>query len=456
MWKGRFDQETSDLVLRLGESISFDWRLHAQDIRGSVAHSRALLRAGILTEEEQARIEAGLREIGEEIARGEFPFSVALEDIHMNIESALTRRIGDAGAKLHTARSRNDQVATDVRLYCRDACDRIGQGFRGLQRALVGLAERFPDAVVPGYTHLQRGQPVLFAHHLLAYVEMLERDGSRLADCRKRLNVLPLGSGALAGSTIVLDREAVAVELGFDGVTRNSMDAVGDRDFVAELLFVLGLAGVHLSRLGEDVVLWSSAEFGFVALSDAHTTGSSLMPQKKNPDVAELARGKAGRLVGNLVSLLTVLKGLPMTYNRDMQEDKEPLFDSVDTVELVLAVFAEMVEGMRVREDRTAAAAADPFLLATDLADYLVLRGVPFRQAHEVIGKLTAHCLAVGKGFPELGLEEFRRFSPAFADDVFACLDLRRALEARRATGAPSPGNVAAEVARWARQLATA
>jgi len=449
MWKGRFDEATSDLVLRLGESISFDWRLHAQDIRGSVAHSRALLRAGILTADEQRRIEDGLQEIGGEISRGEFAFSVGLEDIHMNIEAALTRKIGDAGAKLHTARSRNDQVATDLRLYCRDACDRIAEGIRGLQRSLLGAAERFPQAVLPGYTHLQRGQPVLFAHHLLAYVEMLERDRTRLADCRRRLNVLPLGSGALAGSTIVLDREAMAAELGFDGVTRNSMDAVGDRDFVAEMLFVLSLAGIHLSRLGEDVVLWATAEFGFVALSDAHTTGSSLMPQKKNPDVAELTRGKAGRLVGNLVALLTVLKGLPMTYNRDLQEDKEPLFDSVDTVELVLAVFAEMVTGMRVREDRTAAAAADPFLLATDLADYLVLRGVPFRQAHEVIGKLTAHCLAEGRGFPELALEEFRRFSPAFAEDVFACLDLRRALGARRATGAPSPANVAGELARW-------
>ncbi|MBU6301187.1 MAG: argininosuccinate lyase [Verrucomicrobia bacterium] len=456
MWKGRFEGETSDLVRRLGESISFDWRLYAHDIRGSIAHSRALLRAGILSIGEQAAIEAGLLEIRDEIARGGFAFSSDLEDIHMNIEASLTARIGAAGAKLHTARSRNDQVALDVRLFCREETEAIEGALRALQGALVEVGARHPDTVLPGYTHLQRGQPVLFAHHLLAYVEMLDRDAGRLGDCRRRLNVLPLGSGALAGSTIVVDREAVAEELGFDSVSRNSMDAVSDRDFVAELLFVLGLLGVHLSRMAEDLILWTTVEFGFVTLSDAHTTGSSLMPQKKNPDVAELTRGKTGRLLGNLVSLLTILKGLPLTYNRDLQEDKEPLFDSVDTIKLLLPVIAEMVGAMRVNEDRTRAAAADPFLLATDIADYLVVRHVPFRQAHEVVGKLTAFSLREGRGFPDLTLEEFRSFSEVFAADVFGLFDVRNALEARRATGAPSPDGVAAELARWKTRLAIA
>ena len=391
MWKGRFEKDTSDLVQRYGESISYDWRLYSHDIRGSIAHASALNAAGILTAKEFAAIKKGLNRIEKEIDARTFEFSIGLEDIHMNIESALTRRIGAAGAKLHTARSRNDQVALDIRLYCRDEVREITGRIRKLQAALVGCAERHQGAVVPGYTHLQRGQPVLFAHHLLAYVEMLERDAARLSDCLKRINVMPLGSGALAGSTIVLDRKLVAKLLDFPTVTTNSMDAISDRDFVAELLFAIALAGTHMSRLSEDVILWASAEFGFVSLSDAHTTGSSLMPQKKNPDVAELTRGKTGRLYGNLMSLLTLLKGLPMTYNRDLQEDKEPLFDSIDTIRMALEVFAEMVAAMKVNEAVTLKAASDPFLLATDLADYLVKKGVPFRNAHEVIGQLTAH-----------------------------------------------------------------
>jgi argininosuccinate lyase len=371
----------------------------------------------------------------------------------MNIEAELTKRIGPAGAKLHTARSRNDQVATDVRLYCRSTIDSILKLTRAMQAALVECAERGGDAVMPGYTHLQRGQPVLFAHHLLAYVEMLERDASRLVDCRQRLNVMPLGSGALAGSTIILDREFVASQLGFDGVTQNSMDAVSDRDFVAELLFAISMIGVHLSRLSEDVILWASAEFGFVTLSDAHTTGSSLMPQKKNPDVAELTRGKSARLIGNLMSLLTLIKGLPMTYNRDLQEDKEPLFDSIDTISLALEVFAEMVSGMDVNRAKTEAAASDPMLLATDLADYLVNHGVPFRQAHEVIGKLVAYSIAEKKAFGEMSLAEFQTFSAAFEADVMACLNLKTALEARKGIGAPSPQNVASQLARWRKVL---
>lgn len=455
MWKGRFEAETSDLVQKLGESISFDWRLFRQDIRGSIAHSKALLKAGILTAEEQLLIENGLLEIRDEIESGDFEFKIALEDIHMNIESRLTEKIGAAGAKLHTARSRNDQVATDVRLYCREEIDAIRERIAGLQRALLNVAERHPDAVVPGYTHLQRGQPVLFAHQLLAYVEMLERDSARLADGRERVNVLPLGSGALAGSTIVLDRELVAAELDFPAISQNSMDAVSDRDFIAEILFDLALLGVHLSRLSEDVILWASAEFNFVQLSDAHTTGSSLMPQKKNPDVAELARGKSGRLLGNLTSLLATLKGLPMTYNRDLQEDKEPLFDSIDTAKLVLAVFAEMIDEMKINEPATAAAAADPFLLATDIADYLVLKAVPFRQAHEICGQLTAFSIKENRGFPDLNLEEFRQFSEVFENDVFELFDVRKALAARQAVGAPSPKNVAGQVAAWRQKLET-
>ncbi|HSI64271.1 MAG TPA: argininosuccinate lyase [Candidatus Saccharimonadia bacterium] len=453
MWKGRFQQPTSALVQRYGESVSFDWRLYAHDVRGSIAHSKALVKAGILTAEEQQSIEKGLLGIREDIEAGKFTWKQELEDVHMNIESELTRRIGAAGAKLHTARSRNDQIATDVRLYCRTSVDQLLTLNRALQRSLVECAERNADAVMPGYTHLQRGQPVLFAHHLLAYVEMLDRDAGRLADARRRLNVLPLGSGALAGSTIVLDREFVAQELEFDGVTQNSMDAVSDRDFIAELLFAFALTGVHLSRFSEDVILWASAEFGFIALSDAHTTGSSLMPQKKNPDVAELTRGKTGRLVGNLMGLLTTLKGLPMTYNRDLQEDKEPLFDSVDTLSLALEVLAEMISGMEVNRAKTSAATADPLLLATDLADYLVLRGVPFRHAHEVIGKLVAHCGQTGKTFLELSTADYRQFSEAFDDSVSDLLKVDVALAARKGIGAPSPQNVATRLAHWRKVL---
>ncbi len=449
MWKGRFSQPTSQLVQSYGESVSFDWRLYAHDIRGSIAHSKGLVKAGIISSDEQFLIEAGLNAIQREIESGNFEWKESLEDVHMNIEAELTKRIGPAGAKLHTARSRNDQVATDVRLYCRDEINCILDLICALQRALVECAERSGGAVIPGYTHLQRGQPVLFAHHLLAYVEMLMRDFDRLVDCRERLNFMPLGSGALAGSTIIIDRAYVAQQLGFSGLTQNSMDAVSDRDFVAELIFGIALCGVHLSRLSEDVILWCSAEFGFVTLSDAHTTGSSLMPQKKNPDVAELTRGKSGRLVGNLMAILTLLKGLPMTYNRDMQEDKEPLFDSIDTIKAALAVFAEMIAGMEVNDARTRAATSDPMLLATDLADYLVNHGVPFRSAHEVIGKLVAHSLSEKVAFADIPLAKYQEFSPAFEADLFACLNLETALAARKGIGAPSPKNVAAQIASW-------
>ncbi len=453
MWKGRFAEEQSDLLKRFSESVSFDWRLYKQDIRGSIAYASALQRAGILTADEAAAIHAGLREIEAEIDRGEFPFCTDLEDVHMNIEAELTRRIGAAGAKLHTGRSRNDQIATDIRLYLRDAIDGIRGRIRALQRALVGLAGANVKVVIPGYTHLQRAQPVYFAHHLLAYVEMLERDATRLDDCAKRMNVLPLGSGAIAGSTIVLDREFLARELGFDGVTQNSMDAVSDRDFACELLAALAICGMHLSRLSEDVIFWASSECGFIELSDRHTTGSSLMPQKKNPDIAELTRGKTGRLYGNLMALLTVLKGLPMTYNRDMQEDKEPLFDSIDTITMTLELYAEMMSAAKVNATRAAMAVADPLLLATDVADYLVKKGVPFREAHEIVGRLVGEAARSGVPLNELSIETFRSASAVFDEDVFKVFDLAAALAARKAPGAPSGEQIQARLAHWSSVL---
>ena len=454
MWKGRFKLEASELLKSYTQSVTTDWRLFRQDIRGSIAHARALTKAGILTAAEFGQIESGLKTIGAEIAAGTFPFSEDLEDVHMNIEAELTRRIGAAGAKLHTARSRNDQVALDLRLYLIESCAEIGAGIRGLQRALIGLGARHAEAVIPGYTHLQRAQPVLFAHHLLAYVEMLERDSGRVADCAGRMDAMPLGSGAIAGSTLVLDREAIAEELGFSRVTANSMDAVADRDFACELLSSLAIIGMHISRLSEDIVLWASAEFGFLELSDRHTTGSSLMPQKKNPDIAELARGKTGRLYGNLVALLTTMKGLPLTYNRDMQEDKEGVFDSVDTVLATLAIFSEMIAAASLREDRARSAASDPLLLATDLADRLVGGGVPFRQAHEIVGKLVARAQESGVPLNRMPSAEFLAASPVLTPDVVAStFDLGSALAARLATGAPSPKNVARELARWSAQL---
>ncbi len=454
MWHGRFKEQTAELLQRFSESISFDWRLWAHDIEGSIAHSAALEKAGLITAEERERIVAGLLEIGGEIERGEFQFKIELEDIHMNIEAELTRRIGAPGAKLHTARSRNDQVALDLRLYLRAESDALVLSLREMQRALVDLGARHSDVIIPGYTHLQRAQPVFFAHHLLAYVEMFDRDIGRIRDCRARLNVMPLGSGAIAGSTILLDRELIARLLDFPAVTQNSMDAVSDRDFAVELLAALALVATHLSRLSEDVILWASSEFKFITISDAFTTGSSLMPQKKNPDVAELTRGKAGRVFGNLLSLLTTLKGLPMTYNRDMQEDKEPVFDSIETVKNALAIFTAMLAGIRANPEPCAAAVADPMLLATDLADYLVNRGVPFRQAHEVIGKAVALCGTRRCDLPQLTLEDFRALSPAFELDVFAMLDLKNAMAARQGIGAPSPQNIAAQLARWTAALA--
>lgn len=454
MWKGRFKQAQSDLLKTYSESVSFDWRMYRQDIRGSIAHARALKGAGIITKAEFSKIESGLKGIEKDITSGEFVWDPDLEDVHMNIEAELTRRVGAAGARLHTARSRNDQVALDLRLYLRDEIDALCELVRDFQRSLVGLGQRHPSAVMPGYTHLQRAQPVFVAHHLLAYVEMAERDLGRLIDCRKRFDECPLGSGAIAGSTIVLDREAVAKELGFARVTQNSMDAVSDRDFAIELLSALALLGMHLSRLSEDIILWASAEFGFIELSDRHTTGSSLMPQKKNPDIAELTRGKTGRLYGNLTTLLTLMKGLPLTYNRDMQEDKEAIFDSVDTAKAALAIFAEMMNASAFREKVTAEATKDPNLLATDLADRLVLGGVPFRQAHEIVGKLVA--LSAKKGTPlhQLEDQEYLDASPVLKPEVIAStFNVTTGLAARQAPGAPSAKNVTKRLVYWKKRL---
>ncbi len=450
MWKGRFAQATADLVQQYGESISYDWRLYKHDIAGSIAHARAQVKAKLLTEEEFNQIETGLRGIEKDIDAGNFKFSIELEDIHMNIESELTTRIGAAGGKLHTARSRNDQVATDTRLYCREQVDNISEHLKDLQRSLLGKAEQYAAAFIPGYTHLQRGQPVTVGHHLLAYVEMFARDLDRLADARKRLNVSPLGSGALAGSTINLDREQIAAELGFDSITTNSMDAISDRDYIMELLFDFALIGTHLSRLSEDLILWCSSEFGFATLSDAHTTGSSLMPQKKNPDVCELTRGKTGRLYGNLVSLLTAAKGLPLTYNRDLQEDKEPLFDSIDTLLLALSVNTEMIADMQINVDTCKAAASDPLLLATDLADYLVKNGVPFRSAHELVGKAVAVSVQENTPLDELDLNKISEHYGADTKDIF---NLQTALEARTNVGAPSISNVQKQIKCWTKKI---
>jgi len=454
MWKGRFKTATAELLQRYSESISFDWRLYPYDVQGSIAQAAALAAAGLITEEERASIETGLLEIRGEIERGEFQFRTELEDIHMNIEAELTKRIGAAGAKLHTARSRNDQVALDIRLYLRAETREIQARIRALQSALIALAEENAEVILPGYTHLQRAQPVLFAHHLLAYAEMLERDFARLEDGYKRINIMPLGSGAIAGSTINLNRDLVAKLLDFPAITQNSMDAVSDRDFACELLSALAIVGMHLSRLSEDVILWSSSEFGFVTIGDAYTTGSSLMPQKKNPDVAELTRGKTGRLYGNLLSLLTTLKGLPMTYNRDMQEDKEPVFDSVDTAKAALEIFTGMMADTKVHGAKTRQAASDPLLLATDLADYLVLRGLPFRQAHEVIGKAVALSAERGVGLHELPLADLQALSDKFEADFAEIFQLERALKSRTNPGAPSPANVTAQIATWKERLA--
>ena len=454
MRKGRFRKSLARSAARFSESISFDRRLYRHDITGSVAHAAALARAGIISAAEQKKIQSALREIEKEIASGGFEWDESLEDIHMNIESALTKKIGYAGAKLHTARSRNDQIALDVRLYVKEEIKRTAARLKKLQKAFLTLAGKYVDLVMPGYTHLQRAQPILFAHYLLGQVEGFARDAARLDDCLQRTDVLPLGSGALAGSTIVLDRELIARELGFNRVSQNSLDAVSDRDFVAEFIFCLAMIGMHLSRFSEDLIIWSTSEFGFVAISESFSTGSSLMPQKKNPDMAELARGKTGRLFGNLMSILTTLKALPSSYNRDLQEDKEMLFDSVDTISAALDVFVEMLPELKFDRERMKAAAADPHLLATDLAEYLVKKGTPFREAHEIVGRIVSAGISKRQKLNEIALAQLRKFSRQFDADVVKVLDVRRSLAARTGVGAPSPKNVKEQIKHWRKELA--
>jgi len=453
MRKGRFNKPMAEVAQRYSASVSFDWRLYPYDIAGSSAHAAALAAAGIISADERDKIDNGLRAIERDIENGKFKWDESLEDVHMNIEAALTKRIGAAGAKLHTARSRNDQVALDLRLYVKAEIAEIGARLRSLQTALLNLAGQHVDVVMPGYTHLQRAQPIFFSHYLLAQIEAFERDVERLRDCRTRTDVLPLGSGALAGSTIVLDRQSIARQLGFARVSQNSLDAVGDRDFACEFLFCLAIVGMHLSRLSEDLIAWSTSEFGFIEFSDAFSTGSSLMPQKKNPDMAELTRGKTGRLYGNLMSILTTLKALRSSYNRDMQEDKEALLDSVDTVRAALEVFSAMLPEIKIYRDRMEAAAGDPNLLATDLAEYLVKKGAPFREAHEIVGKLVAHAAKTKLPLNQVSREKLKKLSPLFDVDVGNVFDVQRSLASRRAIGAPSPENVVAQIEHWRAQL---
>jgi len=452
-WGGRFRAATADAVERFTCSVHYDRLLAKYDIRGSRAHARMLARQGLLTEEERRAILAGLDEIEAEIDAGTFVFQVALEDVHMNIEKALIDKVGAPGEKLHTGRSRNDQVNLDLRLYLRDAADRLDEALAGLQRVLVRQARANLGVVMPGYTHLQRAQPVLLSHHLLAFYEMYRRDRERLADARKRIDVCPLGAAALAGSGLPLDREWVAKELGFSRVSANSMDTTADRDFVLEMLFCLSLVQVHLSRQAEELVLWASKEFEFVDIDDRYCTGSSIMPQKKNPDIPELIRGKSGRVCGALVSLLMTVKGLPLTYNRDLQEDKEPLFDALATVEDSLAIMAEMLEHTTFRAERMEEAAAGGFATATDLADYLVRKGVPFRSAHGVVGRIVAKCQEMGLELAQMSLEQLREFSERIEADVYDVLTVRGSVDSRLSLGGTATVRVQEALARAEHEL---
>jgi argininosuccinate lyase len=441
-WGGRFGQDTDPAVERFTASVHFDRALARYDIRGSIAHARMLGRTGVVPAADADALVAGLEEIASEVEAGTLPLDPRLEDIHMNVEARLRERIGPVAGRLHTGRSRNDQVATDLALYLRDAARAARAGLLELRRVLVRRAREHVETILPGYTHLQRAQPVRLAHHWLAFVEMLGRDAGRFADLRGRIALSPLGSGAIAGTTLPLDRADTARALGFEAPTRNSMDAVGSRDGALEFLSACAIAMVHLSRLAEELVLWSSSEFGFVELADAYSTGSSLMPQKKNPDVPELVRGKAGRVIGDLVALLTIVKGLPLTYNRDLQEDKEPVFDAATTLRDSLAVLAGALDTLYVRVERMRAAADDPLLLATDLAEALVREGVPFREAHEAVGRIVAHCVGTGADLRALSRAELRGFHPAFPSGAGELLSLEAALERRDLPGATARARV--------------
>ena len=445
--RGRFRKAAAQAAANYTTSLSFDRRLYRYDIAGSIAHARMLAKQGIIVSEEAETIINALTEIGEELERGKFKFKPELEDIHMAIEARLLDKVGEVGGKLHTARSRNDQVALDLRLFVREAIGNTLLRIKELERALVNLAEASINVVVPGYTHLQLAQPVLLAHHLLAYFEMLQRDIDRFIACLEHVDVMPLGSGALAGVTYDIDRDFVARELGFSGVSRNSMDAVADRDFVIEYESAASICMMHLSRLAEELILWSTAEFGFVELDESYATGSSIMPQKKNPDVAELARGKTGRVYGHLMALLTTMKGLPLTYNRDLQEDKEGLFDTVDTLLATLEIFTGMIATLKVNAENTRRAAERGYILATDLADYLVKKGEAFRTAYDIVARLVSYAAERGKSFSKLSLKEYKGFSPLFARDVYD-ITVESALKARDVVGGTAPHRVAQALAQ--------
>jgi len=452
LWGGRFAEQTDELVEAFSESISFDKRLYAHDMTGSIAHARMLASVGVLTDSELKSIQEGLEDIRVDIERGDFFWSAELEDVHMNIEARLTDRIGEAGKKLHTGRSRNDQVATDIRLYLRDAIDHCIKLLKHSRHALVDLAETHAETIMPGFTHMQAAQPVTFGHHLLAWQEMLRRDTERMADCRKRVNIMPLGSAALAGTSYPINRDMTAELLGFDAITENSLDAVSDRDFAIEFLSASALIMTHLSRMSEELVLWASPQFNFIELPDSYCTGSSIMPQKKNPDVPELIRGKTGRVTGNLMALLTLMKSQPLAYNRDNQEDKEPLFDSIDTVKICLELFAGMVPLIEAKTENMRDAAFRGYSTATDLADYLVRKGVAFRDAHEIVGKSVAYGLEKGKDLSECTLEELQQFGPQIEDDVYQVLTLEGSVSARDHVGGTAPEQVKAAIQR-ARKL---
>ncbi|MEJ1298782.1 MAG: argininosuccinate lyase [Candidatus Sedimenticola sp. (ex Thyasira tokunagai)] len=453
LWSGRFNEPTDAFVEAFTASVEFDQRLYRYDIQGSIAHATMLTKAGILTDAERDRIISGLEAIQQQIEAGEFNWSIELEDVHMNIESALTGAIGDAGKKLHTGRSRNDQVATDVRLYLRDEIEVIRNEVLRLQQALLAVAEREADTILPGFTHLQTAQPITFGHHMMAWFEMLERDRERLADCNKRVNIMPLGAAALAGTTYPIDRHYTAELLGFERPSENSLDSVSDRDFAIEFSAAAALVMMHLSRMSEELIIWSSAQFGFIELSDSFCTGSSIMPQKKNPDVPELVRGKSGRIFGHLMALLTLMKGQPLAYNKDNQEDKEPLFDTIDNVKGSLKVFADMMPAVTCRHDNMRQAAMKGFATATDLADYLVRKGIPFRDAHEVVGKAVALGVERDCDLADLSLTELQSFSSEISEDVFDVLTLEGSVAARDHIGGTAPSQVRAAIARAKERL---
>ena len=453
-WSGRFNEPVSELVKRYTASVDFDKRLAEFDIQGSLAHSKMLGAQGIISQDDVKQIAQGLNEILQEIRAGQFEWRLDLEDVHLNIEKRLTDKIGDAGKRLHTGRSRNDQVSTDVRLWLRAVADDVVAGIRKLQTSIVDLAETHFDTAMPGFTHLQVAQPVTFGHHLLAYFEMLQRDAARFADARKRINRLPLGAAALAGTSYPIDREMVARELGFDGVCENSLDAVSDRDFAIEFTAAAALVMTHLSRFSEELILWSSPRFAFVDIADRFCTGSSIMPQKKNPDVPELVRGKTGRVTGNLMALLTLMKSQPLAYNKDNQEDKEPLFDTADTLLVTLEIYADMLRGIKVNKEAMRTAATEGFATATDLADYLVKKGTPFRDAHEVVALAVRHAVDKGCDLSDLSLAELQKFSAQISDDVYQVLTLEGSLASRNHIGGTAPAQVKQAIARARKSLA--